>query len=365
MGRRLAVPAGTSVRFEPGISMDVELVAFAGEGVTAGFRGLYSARRHATARRERPDPVPGAVRRALRPDRGRPHPPGRHRPAHRDRGRPVRRAGPRRRRGRLRRRQGHPRVHGPVAAHRGAGRAGPGDHRCGRAGPLGDRQGRRRHQGRSDRGARQGRQPRHDGRRPPRPGDRAVDRGAGRQRQDPDRRRHRLPRPPHLPADPRHRARDRDHDGHRRRHRTGRGHQGHHRHRRALLPVVDAHLDGRLAHQPGAARQGQHGLGRRHVGAAAGRRQRLQAPRGLGLHARRHRRLPAGVRRGRGPGVAAHRHAERGRLRRDDARARSPVGRSTRTTPRARAAATPPTSSPSPACPTCCRARPTRPGPTR
>jgi urease subunit gamma/beta len=43
VGYRLAVPAGTSVRFEPGISMDVELVAFAGEGVTAGFRGLYSA----------------------------------------------------------------------------------------------------------------------------------------------------------------------------------------------------------------------------------------------------------------------------------------------------------------------------------
>jgi urease subunit gamma/beta len=42
VGRRLAVPAGTSVRFEPGIAMDVELVAFAGQGVTAGFRGLYS-----------------------------------------------------------------------------------------------------------------------------------------------------------------------------------------------------------------------------------------------------------------------------------------------------------------------------------
>jgi urease subunit gamma/beta len=42
VGRRLAVPAGTSVRFEPGIAMDVELVAFAGDGVTAGFRGLYS-----------------------------------------------------------------------------------------------------------------------------------------------------------------------------------------------------------------------------------------------------------------------------------------------------------------------------------
>ena len=42
VGRRLAVPAGTSVRFEPGISMEVELVAYAGEAVTAGFRGLHS-----------------------------------------------------------------------------------------------------------------------------------------------------------------------------------------------------------------------------------------------------------------------------------------------------------------------------------
>jgi urease subunit gamma/beta len=42
VGRRLAVPAGTSVRFEPGIPMDVELIAFAGEAITAGFRGLYS-----------------------------------------------------------------------------------------------------------------------------------------------------------------------------------------------------------------------------------------------------------------------------------------------------------------------------------
>lgn len=42
VGCRLAVPAGTSVRFEPGISMEVELVAFAGLGVTAGFRGLYA-----------------------------------------------------------------------------------------------------------------------------------------------------------------------------------------------------------------------------------------------------------------------------------------------------------------------------------
>lgn len=48
VGRRLAVPAGTSVRFEPGIAIDVELVAYAGAGITAGFRGLYL---------DRPDPL--------------------------------------------------------------------------------------------------------------------------------------------------------------------------------------------------------------------------------------------------------------------------------------------------------------------
>jgi urease subunit gamma/beta len=48
VGRRLAIPAGTSVRFEPGISMDVELVAFGGERITAGFRGLHSPDRTST-----------------------------------------------------------------------------------------------------------------------------------------------------------------------------------------------------------------------------------------------------------------------------------------------------------------------------
>jgi len=38
-GKRLAVPAGTSVRFEPGAALDVELVAFGGAGFIAGFRG--------------------------------------------------------------------------------------------------------------------------------------------------------------------------------------------------------------------------------------------------------------------------------------------------------------------------------------
>jgi urease subunit beta len=38
-GHRLAIPAGTSVRFEPGIEREVELVAYAGARVVAGFRG--------------------------------------------------------------------------------------------------------------------------------------------------------------------------------------------------------------------------------------------------------------------------------------------------------------------------------------
>ena len=38
-GCRLAIPAGTSVRFEPGIEQVVQLVAYTGRRVAAGFRG--------------------------------------------------------------------------------------------------------------------------------------------------------------------------------------------------------------------------------------------------------------------------------------------------------------------------------------
>lgn len=38
-GLRLAVPAGTSVRFEPGAARHVDLIPFAGARVAAGFRG--------------------------------------------------------------------------------------------------------------------------------------------------------------------------------------------------------------------------------------------------------------------------------------------------------------------------------------
>jgi urease subunit beta len=39
-GRRLAVPAGTSVRFEPGMPRDVELVELTGNRIVPGLRGL-------------------------------------------------------------------------------------------------------------------------------------------------------------------------------------------------------------------------------------------------------------------------------------------------------------------------------------
>jgi urease subunit beta len=39
-GHRLAVPAGTSVRFEPGMPRDIELVPLAGNRAVTGLRGL-------------------------------------------------------------------------------------------------------------------------------------------------------------------------------------------------------------------------------------------------------------------------------------------------------------------------------------
>ena len=38
-GNRLDIPAGTAVRFEPGIAVDVDLVPFTGNRVIAGLRG--------------------------------------------------------------------------------------------------------------------------------------------------------------------------------------------------------------------------------------------------------------------------------------------------------------------------------------
>jgi urease subunit beta len=38
-GRRLAIPAGTSVRFEPGVSREVGLVPLGGQRIVPGLRG--------------------------------------------------------------------------------------------------------------------------------------------------------------------------------------------------------------------------------------------------------------------------------------------------------------------------------------
>lgn len=38
-GHRLAIPAGTSVRFEPGVAVNVQLVPLGGARVVAGLRG--------------------------------------------------------------------------------------------------------------------------------------------------------------------------------------------------------------------------------------------------------------------------------------------------------------------------------------
>ena len=44
LGQRLGVPAGTSVRFEPGVERDVILVPYTGARVAAGFRGEVAGR---------------------------------------------------------------------------------------------------------------------------------------------------------------------------------------------------------------------------------------------------------------------------------------------------------------------------------
>jgi urease subunit beta len=41
-GRRLAIPAGTSVRFEPGIVLEVRTVPFGGARILHGFRGVVA-----------------------------------------------------------------------------------------------------------------------------------------------------------------------------------------------------------------------------------------------------------------------------------------------------------------------------------
>jgi len=59
-GYRLAVPAGTSVRFEPGMPRDVELVALTGRRVVPGLRGLAGGPLDAPAIDDAPPAEPPA-----------------------------------------------------------------------------------------------------------------------------------------------------------------------------------------------------------------------------------------------------------------------------------------------------------------
>ena len=140
-GMRLNIPAGTAVRFEPGDEKRVTLVELAGARRMFGLNALteggdreQALRRLAAwerswshadldqatcvssrpqgARYNEPANSATAVRRPLRPHRGRSRAPGRHGAADPHRARPH----DARRRGEVRRRQGHPRRHGAVGA---------------------------------------------------------------------------------------------------------------------------------------------------------------------------------------------------------------------------------------------------------
>jgi urease subunit beta len=60
-GHRLAVPAGTSVRFEPGMPRDVDLVALAGNRIVPGLRGLAGGSLDGTAAEPPTEPEPPAA----------------------------------------------------------------------------------------------------------------------------------------------------------------------------------------------------------------------------------------------------------------------------------------------------------------
>jgi urease subunit beta len=55
-GHRLGIPAGTSVRFEPGMPRDVTLVPLAGNRIVPGLRGLAGGPLDPTSRSEPLDP---------------------------------------------------------------------------------------------------------------------------------------------------------------------------------------------------------------------------------------------------------------------------------------------------------------------
>ena len=155
----------------------------------------------------------------------------------------------------------------------------------------------------------------------PRAGDRAWHRGPRRERQDPHSGRRRLPRPPHQPAacSPRPSA-------------SGvttmiGGGTGPAEGTKATTVTPGAWYLARMFEALDGVPMNVALLGkgntvgdRRDARAGPRRRERLQGPRGLGRDPGGHRRRPPGGRRDRGAGGAAHRHPQRGRLRRRHAR---------------------------------------------
>ena len=340
---RLDIAAGTAVRFEPGQTRDVQLVALAGKRVDLRFsrrrageavnmpfvtiampcytarhpevRALLSAsRRMAHARTIFNHPsrlaqvglAPQDARRWIglepnshvrknqtfrlcrhvRAHHRRPGAAGRYRSHHRGREgfHHLRRGGE------VRRRQGDPRRHGAVAGHQQAGRGRYRHHQCADRRSLGHRQGRRRDQGRHDRRDRQGRQSRHPARRHHR--DRPRHRRHRGRGQDPHRRRFRQPHPFHLPAADRARADVRRHLDARRRHRPVARHLCDHLHARALAHGADDPVVRRVPGQSRHFRQGQRLAPGRAGRDDQGRRLRAEAARGLGHHAGGDRQLP-------------------------------------------------------------------------
>ena len=300
-GFRLDIPAGTSVRFEPGAERDVDA---GGAGRARGSCGGC-----------RDEDLARALWRAVRADGRRPAC-GWPTPTSGSRSRRIAASAATRRCSAAARRS----ASRCSRASRVRGRARHGDHERGRARPLGHRQVRRRDQGRPDRRARQGRQPGRDGRR-------ATPRWrSGR-------------RPRSSPA------------------RAGSSPPaGSTAHVHFICPqIVDEAVAAGMTTLIGGGTGPAEGtrattctpspwairemliamdqlpvnvllLGKGNTVSAdglreqaRGRRRRLQAARGLGLDARRDRRLPARGGRDRRPGRDPHRHAERGRLRAVDA----------------------------------------------